>query len=72
MFWIEMSKNEAHGGGEWGFSKCIWAPAYKNGTKKGSWLFWRNILEVKQGGYHIAFARARTFSSFCRIFHGSY
>lgn len=39
MVWIEMSRDEIHGGGEWGFKKCIWSPAYKKGDLKGSWLF---------------------------------
>lgn len=49
MIWIEMSRDAVHGGGEWGFKKCIWAPAYRQGARKGSWLFWNNILQVKQG-----------------------
>lgn len=49
MIWIEMSRDEIHGGGEWGFKRCIWAPAYKQGIRKDSWLFWNNILQVKQG-----------------------
>lgn len=49
MIWIEMSRDEIHGGGEWGFKKCLWSPAYKKGNLKGSWLFWNNILQVKQG-----------------------
>lgn len=49
MLWIEMSRDEVHGGGEWGFKKCLWSPAYKQGKRGGSWLFWNNILQVKQG-----------------------
>lgn len=49
MIWIEMSRDEVHGGGEWGFKKCLWSPAYKQGKLGGSWLFWNNILQVKQG-----------------------
>jgi len=43
-----MSRDEAHGGGEWGFTKCLWSPAYKRGNRNGSWLFWNNILQVQQ------------------------
>ena len=49
MIWIEMSRDERHGGGEWGFAKCLWSPAYKRGSRKSSWLYWKNILEVQQG-----------------------
>lgn len=49
MVWIEMSRDKIHGGGEWGLKKCLWSPAYKRGARGGSWLFWSNILQVKQG-----------------------
>lgn len=52
MIWIEMSRDETHGGGAWAFSKCIWAPTYKrieNSERKSSWLFWENVLRVKSG-----------------------
>lgn len=48
--WIEMSRDEEHGGKEWGFTKCIWAPTYKkseSGNK--SWPFWDNVNNVKAG-----------------------
>lgn len=48
MVWIEMSRDKMHGGGEWGLKKCLWSPAYKQGERGGSWLFWNNILQVKQ------------------------
>lgn len=44
-----MSQDEIHGGGEWGFTKCLWAPAYKRGSIKSSWLYWENILKVNKG-----------------------
>jgi len=48
--WIEMSRDEEHGGKEWGFTKCIWAPTYKKseGGNK-SWPFWDNVKTVKAG-----------------------
>lgn len=49
MIWIEMSRDKIHGGGEWGLKKCLWSPAYKQGPRRSSWLFWNNILQVKQG-----------------------
>lgn len=48
--WIEMSRDIEHGGGEWGFTQCIWAPTYKNGEGSNkSWLFWDNVNKVKKG-----------------------
>lgn len=49
MIWIEMFREELHGGGEWGFAACVWSPAYKNEPQKRSWAFWNNILNVKVG-----------------------
>lgn len=50
MIWIEMSKDENHGGGEWGFTKCLWSPAYKLvGEKRNSWIYWECLLRVKTG-----------------------
>ena len=43
-----MSRDDIHGGGEWGFAKCLWSPAYKQGKRNGSWLFWNNILQVQK------------------------
>jgi putative restriction endonuclease len=44
---IEMSRDETHGGGSWAFPLCIWAPAEKKGG--GSWPFWSKIRNVKVG-----------------------
>lgn len=52
MIWVEMSRDNIHGGGEWGFTKCLWSPTYKfcsNKSRKISWLYWNNILNVRQG-----------------------
>lgn len=43
-----MSRDDIHGGGEWGFAKCLWSPAYKQGKRNSSWLFWNNILQVQK------------------------
>lgn len=48
--WIEMSRDEEHGGEEWGFTKCIWAPTYKKSKRENqSWPFWNNVNKVKAG-----------------------
>lgn len=45
-----MSRDEKHGGDEWGFTKCIWAPTYKKSEgEKKSWPFWDNVNKVKTG-----------------------
>lgn len=50
--WIEMSRDIEHGGSEWGFTKCIWAPTYKKGKSRNkSWLFWDNVYKVKIGDF---------------------
>ncbi|WP_147385166.1 HNH endonuclease [Paenibacillus thiaminolyticus] len=50
MIWVEMSKDETHGGGEWGFTKCLWSPAYKlvNGTRR-LWAYWDSLMRVREG-----------------------
>lgn len=42
-----MSRDEAHGGGTWAFTNCVWAPAEKRGG--GTWPFWSKVLDVRQG-----------------------
>ena len=47
MLWLEMSCDEAHGGGSWGFGRSLWSPARKtNGAK---WAFWESLLDVEVG-----------------------
>jgi len=47
MIYIEMSRDEAHGGGTWAFTNCVWAPTEKRGG--GAWPFWTKVLDVRQG-----------------------
>jgi putative restriction endonuclease len=47
MIFLEMSRDETHGGGSWSFPNCIWAPTEKVGG--GKWRFWSKILNVKSG-----------------------
>lgn len=50
--WIEMSRDVEHGGNEWGFTECIWAPTYKKGQGRNKpWLFWDNVNKVKADDY---------------------
>lgn len=47
MIYLEMSRDEAHGGGTWAFPNCVWAPIEKRGG--GSWPFWTKVLQVREG-----------------------
>jgi putative restriction endonuclease len=47
MIYLEMSRDEAHGGGTWAFPNCVWAPIEKR--RGGSWPFWTKIQQVRQG-----------------------
>ena len=46
-FFIEMARDETHGGGSWSFQSCVFAPTEKRGG--GEWKFWSTIGEVKPG-----------------------
>ncbi len=47
MIYLEMSRDETHGGGAWGFTNCVWAPTEtRNG---GSWPFWEKVRQVREG-----------------------
>lgn len=47
MIWLEMSRDEIHGGPNWEFSKCLWSPSRK--TNQAKWAFWESLLRVRQG-----------------------
>lgn len=47
MLWLEMSRDEQHGGGNWGFKKCVWSPTQK--TNGARWAFWETVRKVKEG-----------------------
>lgn len=64
MIYLEMSRSEAHGGGEWAFPKCIWAPKTK---KSGhTWPFWSKVREVRAGDtiLHLRLHRLPSEASF--------
>jgi putative restriction endonuclease len=45
--WLEMSREEAHGGDGWAFGECLWVPARKkDGTR---WPYWDNLRRVRKG-----------------------
>lgn len=48
VIYLEMSRDEQHGGGTWGFTNCIWAPTEKKGAG-GRWPFWEKVLQVREG-----------------------
>ena len=47
MIYLEMARDEAHGGGTWAFPNCVWAPTEKRGG--GAWPFWSKVLQVRDG-----------------------
>lgn len=47
MIYIEMARDETHGGGTWSFPNCVWAPTEKRGG--GSWPFWSKVVQVQEG-----------------------
>lgn len=47
MPWIEMSRDPVHGGGDWGFLKCLWSPTSKADGSSQGW--WKNFEHVRAG-----------------------
>lgn len=47
MIFIEMARNEVHGGDGWEFLNCVWSPTKKQ--TGGQWPFWNKILNIKKG-----------------------
>src|SRR5215218_6577350 len=47
MLWLEMSRDEAHGGGSWAFGQSLWSPSRKTNDTK--WAFWDTLLHVEAG-----------------------
>lgn len=47
MIFLEMSRDEEHGGGTWRFPNCLWAPTEKKDGK--NWPFWNKVHAVKSG-----------------------
>ena len=45
--WLEMSRDEKHGGDGWAFTECLWSPTHKNPA--GRWPFWESLLHVRRG-----------------------
>jgi hypothetical protein len=47
MIYLEMSRDNDHGGVGWGFAECLWAPSRKENG--GQWPFWGKVADVKAG-----------------------
>ncbi len=45
MLWLEMSRDEAHGGGSWAFGQSLWSPSRK--TNRTKWAIWETLLHVE-------------------------
>lgn len=62
MVYLEMARDEIHGGGTWSFSNCVWAPSK---TRKGrAWPFWSKVLKIKQGDVIIHLRGVRPNANF--------
>jgi putative restriction endonuclease len=44
MLWLEMSRDDVHGGGSWAFGQSLWSPSRK--THNTKWVFWETLLRV--------------------------
>lgn len=61
MIWLEMSRDEEHGGTGWGFTECLWSPTIKkNGAR---WPYWGATGQVRRGDV-ILHLRGRTHNAF--------
>ncbi len=54
MAWLEMSRDEDHGGPGWGFTVCLWSPARKRSRDleeevDQTWPFWESLLQIGRG-----------------------
>lgn len=47
MIYLEMSRDEQHGGGTWGFTNCVWAPTRNRVGRP--WAYWENVVKVREG-----------------------
>lgn|GEM_PF-206575 len=58
--WLEMSRDEEHGGSGWAFSECLWSPSHK--APSGRWPYWEALLRVEEGDlvFHL---RGRTHAA---------
>jgi putative restriction endonuclease len=45
--WIEMSRDEEHGGAGWGFLECLWSPTLNEAGNKQGW--WEKQREIRAG-----------------------
>jgi len=46
--YLEMSRDNEHGGEGWGLTDCVWSPTHKKNSR-GTWPFWEKVNEVKRG-----------------------
>lgn len=45
--WLEMSRDEDHGGSAWGFGECLWSPTRKESGAR--WPYWELLGRIKAG-----------------------
>lgn len=44
---LEMSRDETHGGAGWEFTKCVWAPTRKKNGHE--WRYWSLVRDIRRG-----------------------
>jgi putative restriction endonuclease len=47
--WLEMSRDDMHGGDGWGFKECLWSPTRTRSTEKApsrAWAYWELLPRV--------------------------
>jgi len=47
MIYLEMSRDDTHGGGTWSFPNCVWAPTHT--TRGSAWPFWSKVSQISEG-----------------------
>lgn len=47
MLWLQMSREDDYGGGEWDFKRCVWTPTRKRDGHR--WAYWDTILNIEAG-----------------------
>lgn len=45
--WLEMARDDAHGGPGWEFATCLWSPTERRGG--GKWGYWELMRQVREG-----------------------
>ena len=50
--WLEMARDETHGGNGWEFGSCLWSPSVKTNGQR--WPYWDLLKQVIGTGFRFA------------------